>query len=81
MPSESKQGHRAILTEREQEILRGEADVSDSYYYRVVSRVRDKIERLEEDLKIFDKHHEQLAQEIRETICDRDGDYSSPPDT
>ena len=62
--------YRAIITDREREILSGEADVSDSYYYRVVTRVRDKIERLEDDLATLDEHHEQLASELREIVCD-----------
>ncbi|ELY84288.1 hypothetical protein C486_00759, partial [Natrinema gari JCM 14663] len=31
---------RALLTEREREILTGEADVTDNYRYSVESRVR-----------------------------------------
>ena len=62
--------YRAILTKREQEILSGEADVSDSYYYRVVARVRDKIERLEQDLDVLEEHHDTLADELREVVCE-----------
>jgi len=39
--------YRAILTPREKEILSGDADVSDKYRYRVITRVRDKINKLE----------------------------------
>jgi hypothetical protein len=62
--------YRAIITDREEEILTGEADVSESYYYRVVTRVRDKIERLEDDLAVLDEHHEGLASELREIVCE-----------
>jgi len=41
---------RALLTEREREIVSGEADVSDSYRYQTVSRVRSRLQRLEDDL-------------------------------
>jgi hypothetical protein len=70
MAKDSEKEYRAILTEREREILSGEADVSDSYYYRVVSRVREKIGQLGGDLEILDEHHAELADEIREAVYD-----------
>lgn len=70
MAQEAENEYRAILTPREREILSGEdPTVSDSYRYRVVSRVRDKIEILGEDLKTLDQHHEGLAEELREVVC------------
>jgi len=62
--------YRAILTEREQEILTGDADVSESYYYRVVTRVRKKIERIERDLQVLDEHHDTLGDELRDAVDD-----------
>lgn len=63
--------YRALLTDREIEILTREADVSDSYRYRVVTRVREKIERIGEvDLRVLDEHHDTLGDELREEICD-----------
>lgn len=62
--------YRGVLTDREKEILRGEADVSDKYYYRVVSRVRDKIERLEDDLAVLDEYHDTLGDELRAVVCE-----------
>ena len=73
-PDTSEKGNRAILTAREEEILRGEADVTDNYYYRVVSGVRGKIKRLERDLEILDENHSKLATELRETVCEDDDD-------
>ncbi|ELZ20819.1 hypothetical protein C475_19508 [Halosimplex carlsbadense 2-9-1] len=67
--------YRAILTDREKEIIRGEADVSDKYYYRVITRVRQKIEQLEEDLQVLDDNHDSLGDEMREVVCD-DGQES-----
>ena len=64
--------YRAILTDREKEILRGEADVSEKYYYRVISRVRDKVEAVEDDLAILDEHHDTLGDELRDIVCDED---------
>lgn len=61
--------YRALLTEREREILRGDADVSEKYYYRVVTRVRAKIEKLvDEDLSALERH-DTLADELREGVC------------
>ena len=63
--------YRALLTDREIEILRGEADVSDSYRYRVVTRVREKIERVGEvDLRVLDENHDTLGDELRDVVCD-----------
>lgn len=64
--------YRAILTDREKEIIAGSADVSDSYRYRVVTRVRKKIERLGRDLELLDEHHDTLGDELREAV-DADG--------
>ena len=69
METDSEKEYRAILTEWEREILSGEADVSNSYYYRVVSRVREKIGLLERDLKTLDENHAELANELRQAVC------------
>jgi hypothetical protein len=62
---------RALLTEREREIVSGEADVSDSYRYQTVSRVRSRLQRLEDDLDALEAHGD-LAGELREIVCDGD---------
>lgn len=69
MATDSDKEYRAILTPREREILSGEDEVSDSYYYRVVSRVREKIEQLGDDQAVLEEHHPDLAAELRETVC------------
>jgi hypothetical protein len=62
--------YRALLTDREIEILTGAADVSNSYRYRVVTRVREKIERIGEvDLRVLDDHHDTLGDELRDVVC------------
>ncbi len=61
--------YRGILTEREREIIKGEADVSDNYRYRVVSRVRTKIENLSQDVEILSENREDLLEELREVVC------------
>ena len=60
---------RALLTDREREIISGKANVSDDYRYQTVSRVRKRFRRLEEDLKALGEHGE-LLEELREVVCD-----------
>ena len=59
---------RGLLTPREREILSGEADVEDDYYYAVVSRVRGKIENVEEDAAILRGNHSSLYSELRAAV-------------
>ena len=60
---------RALLTDREREIVSGEADVSDDYRYQTISRVRKRLRRLEGDLEALGKHGD-LLEELREVVCD-----------
>lgn len=69
MASDEEKKYRAILTPREREIISGDDEVSDGYYYRVISRVREKINRLEHDLEVLDENHGELANELREIVC------------
>jgi len=64
--------YRGLLTEREKEILRGDADVDESYEYRVVSRVRSKIEKVEEDVDVLEEHDSNLDDELRDAVCNDD---------
>lgn len=66
--------YRAILTDREKEILTGEADVSEKYYYRVVTRVRQKVKAVGGDLQILDENHDTLGDELREIVCGDSGE-------
>lgn len=60
---------RALLTEREREIVSGEAeDVSDEYRYQTVSRVRSRLQRLEDDMDALEAHGD-LAEELRAIVC------------
>ena len=61
--------YRGLLTEREREIIKGDADVSDNYRYRVVSRIRTKIENVDEDVEILAENREDLLDELREVVC------------
>jgi hypothetical protein len=62
--------YRGLLTEREREIIKGEADVSDNYRYRVVSRVRAKIENVGEDVEILAENRDDLLEELRDEVCE-----------
>lgn len=63
-------GPRALLTVREREIVSGDADdVSDSYRYQTVSRVRRRIEeKLAADMRSMDAH-QSLGDEVRGIVC------------
>lgn len=59
---------RALLTDREREIIAGEADVTDEYRYQTISRIRSRFGRLEADIEAFESHGD-LADELREIVC------------
>lgn len=61
---------RGLLTDREREIIKGEADVSNDYRYRVASRIRNKIERIDGDVSILEEHRADLLEELREAVCE-----------
>lgn len=67
--SETMDERRALLTEREREIVAGKADVSNSYRYQTISRVRKRLNELEADLEAMEQHGE-LADEVREKVCE-----------
>lgn len=70
MPDEG----RALLTEREREILSGEADVSDNYRYKVQSTVRNRIrKRLGRDVEFLEEHFSEVYDLVVEEVCDGDG--------
>jgi hypothetical protein len=63
---------RALLTDREREIVAGDADVEDPYRYQTISRVRARFDRLERDLEALEKHGD-LADELRDRVCRAEG--------
>jgi len=72
---------RGLLTPREREILSGNADVNKDYYYAVVSRVRKKIEKLDEDVQILRQNHPALYSELQATIAeDESGETNGEDD-
>lgn len=61
---------RALLTDREREIVAGDAeDVTDDYRYQTISRVRARFDRLEDDLDALESHGK-LAEELRAIVCE-----------
>ena len=69
-PEMADDQYRGLLTEREREILSGDADVSDNYRYRVVSRIRTKLETLEKDVTVLEENHPDLHSELLEIVCE-----------
>lgn len=61
--------YRGLLTDREREILSGDAEVSRNYVYQTRSRVRQKIDRLATDYVILAENHPDLADELREAVA------------
>lgn len=68
-PTGMAEDRRGLLTDREREILLTDGeDVSEKYYGVVVSRVRNKIELIGEDLEALEQH-DTLADELRNVVC------------
>ena len=62
--------YRGLLTSREREILSGDEEVSASYHSRIQTRIRNKIQRLGDDLEILQDHEPDLAEDLQETLCE-----------
>jgi len=61
---------RALLTDREREIISGRADdVSDEYRYQTVSRIRARLKELRGDLEALDEHGA-LGEELRAIVAE-----------
>ena len=62
---------RALLTDRERELIEREEDSDDDLRYQAVSRVRRKIEdELTTDVELLEENHQQLYEELREVVCE-----------
>jgi hypothetical protein len=62
---------RALLTDRERELIEGDGDDDDDLRYQAVSRVRRKIEdELTTDVEILRENHPELFEELREVVCE-----------
>ena len=63
---------RALLTEREREVLAGDADVSDNYEYKVRSIVRNRVRKHFGDLDVLREHLPEVYDMVVEEACDDD---------
>lgn len=64
---------RALVTDREREIISGDADVSDNYEYKVKSIVRNRIrKRLGEDVDFLEEHFPEAHDLVVDEVCDGD---------
>jgi len=64
---------RALLTEREAEIISGEADVSDNYRYKVQSTVRNRVRKhLGDDVEILQEHFPEVYELVLKEVCEDD---------
>lgn len=62
---------RALLTDRERELLESENEANDDLRYQAISRVRRKIQdELTTDVDVLQEHHPDLYDELREVVCD-----------
>jgi hypothetical protein len=62
---------RALLTDRERELIEGEESVNEDLRYQAVSRVRRKInDELTTDVDLLRENHPELYEELREVVCD-----------
>lgn len=60
---------RALLTDRERELLENENEEDDDLRYQAISRVRRKIQdELTTDVDILREHHPELYNELREVV-------------
>lgn len=62
---------RALVTDREREIISGDADVSDNYEYKVKSVVRNRIrKRLGDDVEFLEEHFPEAYDLVVDEVCD-----------
>ena len=62
---------RALLTDREKEIISGNADVSDNYVYKTKSIVRNRVrKRLAEDIEFLEDNFEEVYDMVIESVCE-----------
>lgn len=61
---------RALVTDREREIITGDADVSDNYEYKVKSVVRNRIrKRLGDDVEFLREHFPEAYDLVVDEVC------------
>lgn len=60
---------RALLTDRERDIIAENVNVSNAYRYQTISRIRRRFKRLEGDIDAL-KSHGGLLDEFQQAVCD-----------
>ena len=61
---------RSLLTDREREILAGDADVSDNYRYKVQSVARQRVRGIANDVDVLREHEPEIFNELQEIVCE-----------
>ncbi len=64
---------RALMTEREREMIAG-IDTSDAKRYQTASYLRQRLEELERDMEWLAEHHPELSREVQDVVCDVESD-------
>ena len=73
--SDEMSRRRAILTDRERELIASDDESEKEYQYQAASRVRNKIQdELTRDVEILEEHHPDLLEELRNVVCDTDNE-------
>ena len=62
---------RALLTDREREILCGEADVTDNYRYKVESTVRNRVQKhFADDVQVLQEQFPEVYELVQSEVCE-----------
>jgi phage shock protein A len=70
--SEDEQMGRALLTDGERDAIRGEGDASPETRSTQLSRVRRKIEQMEEDAQLLREHRSEMYEDLRDAVLGED---------
>jgi hypothetical protein len=67
---------RSLLTDREREILAGDADVSDNYRYKVQSVARQRVRGIADDVDVLREYEPEIFAELQAIVCENE-DFTS----
>lgn len=66
---------RALMTEREREIIAGDADVTTNYQYKVQSLVRNRVRKhFGDDIEVLEESFPEVYEMVADEVCDDIGD-------
>jgi hypothetical protein len=65
---------RALLTERERDVVSNDEDIPRSTRSTLLSRVEQKIGIMREDARLLRENQPQLAEDLHEAVCEEDID-------